>query len=92
MSNNVFIKDPNARLDYQWDWSQWLAVGETITNAQISITPTGLALDQQDNTDTTITAWLTGGTVDAGYRVVCSITTNQSRTDDRSIYIRCAER
>lgn len=91
MPDNVFTKDPDAVLDYQWDWSNWLAVGEVITNAVLDV-PTGLTLDSQNNTDTTVTAWLSGGTVGEGYRVVCTITTDQGRTDDRSIYIICRER
>lgn len=88
---NVFTKDPDAVLDYQWDWSEWLAVGETIASAVITV-PVGLTLDSQDDADTTITAWLSGGTVDEGYQVTCSITTNDGRTDDRSIYLICRER
>jgi hypothetical protein len=88
---NTFTKDPDAVLDYQWDWSEWLATGETI--ASVVITPdTGITLDSQSNTTTTVTAWLSGGTVDEGYRVVCEITTNAGRTDDRSIYLICRER
>ena len=88
---NVFHKDPDAVLDYQWDWSEWLAVSETIT--AVVITPdTGLTLDSQSNTNTTVTAWLSGGTVGEGYRVVCSITTSAAREDDRSIYLICRER
>jgi hypothetical protein len=88
---NVFTKDPDAILDYQWDWSEWLATGETITTAVITV-PTGLTLDSQDDTTTTITAWLSGGTVGDGYQVTCEITTSASRTDDRSIYLICRER
>lgn len=88
---NVFTKDPDAILDYQFDWSVWLAEGETIASAILDV-PAGLTLDSQDDTNTTVTAWLSGGTVDEGYRVVCNITTSEGRTDDRSIYIICRER
>lgn len=88
---NVFDKDPNAILDYQWDWADWLAVGETISTAVFTV-PTGLTLSSQSNTTTTATAFLSGGTVDDGYKVTCRITTNQGRTEDRSIYLRCRER
>lgn len=88
---NVFDKDPNAVLDYQWDWSDWLAASETISSASL-IVDTGITLDSQDDTDTTVTAWLSGGTAGDGYRVVCRITTNQARIEDRSIYLICRER
>lgn len=89
---NIFTKDPDAVLDYQWDWgTNWLEDGEAITSAVITV-PDGLTLDSQDDTSTTITAWLSGGTVDEGYQVTCHITTDQDREDDRSIYLICRER
>lgn len=88
---NIFIKDPNANLDYQWDWSDWLEAGETISSYVLTV-PAGLTLGTNSNTTTKVTAFLAGGTVDTGYKVQCRITTNQSRTDDRSIYINVRER
>jgi hypothetical protein len=88
---NVFPKDPDAVLDYQWDWSDWLADGETITAAVIDV-PDDLTLDSQEDTDTTVTAWLSDGVTGAGYKLTCHITTSEGRTDDRSIYIKCQER
>jgi len=88
---NVFTKDPDAVLDYKFDWSIWLAESETITAAVIDV-PTGLTLDSQDDADTTIIVWLSDGTDGEGYKVTCHITTNQGRTDDRSIYLICRER
>lgn len=88
---NVFTKDPDAILDYQWDWSEWLAEDELIIDAVITV-PDGLTLDSQDDADTTITVWLSGGTIDEGYQVTCHIETNQDREDDRSIYLICRER
>ena len=88
---NIFVKDPNANLDFQWDWSDWLEVGETISSYVLTV-PAGLTLGTNSNTSSTVTAFLSGGTVDTGYQVQCRITTNQSRTDDRSIYINVRER
>ena len=88
---NVFEKDPNARLDYQWDWSDWLADGETIASAVITV-PDDITLDQQDDADTTVTAWLEGGEDGVGYKVTCHITTSAGREDDRSIYLIGRER
>lgn len=91
MPDNVFDKDPNAVLDYLWDWSDWLAASETISTAVFTV-PAGLTLSSQSNTTTTATVFLSGGTVGAGYQVTLRITTNQGRTEDRSIYLRCRER
>lgn len=86
-----FTKDPNARLDYTWDWSSWLASGETITAHQV-ILPTGITLDLSTADASTVTAWLLGGTAATKYRIICRVTTSANRIDDRSITIICADR
>jgi hypothetical protein len=86
-----FVKDPNAVLDFEWDWTAWLASAETIST--VTITPaTGITVDSHTNTNTTVTAWLSGGTAGVGYAVLCHITTSQARTDDRTIYVICQDR
>lgn len=87
----VYLKDPAARLDYAWDWSKWLAVGETITTHTITV-PAGLTLDSEAHDATTVTAWLTGGTLNTDYGVECTITTTQGRTDTRTITIAVRDR
>lgn len=86
-----FIKDPAAVLDYEVDWSTWLADGETIATSTVTVED-GLDLDSDTNTDTVVTAWLSGGTVGENYTVTSQITTSQSRTDERSITIHVRER
>lgn len=78
-----YIKDPDAVLDYEFDWSQWLDVGETISTRLVTVT--GVTLDSSSNTTTTVTAWVSGGTVGTTGTVACRITTSQGRTDERSI-------
>lgn len=86
-----FLKDPNDVLDYQWDWSAWLADGETIQTSTVLV-PDGITKDSDSKTDTAVTVWLSGGTVGENYRVVSRITTNQARTADRSMLIAVHER
>ena len=92
--DNTFDKDPDAVLDYQWDWELWLQPTEVITNATITV-PDGIVLDSSSHDDTTVTAWLSGGTAGIGYMINCHIETldgAEVREDDRSIYIVCRER
>ena len=86
-----FVKDPNAVLDYAVDWSGWLASGETISTSDWTV-ETGLEEDSSSNTTTVATVWLSGGTAGEIYRVVNRITTNQTRTDDRTLLIKVLER
>ena len=97
-----FVKDPDAVLDYKWDFaastngsgdSDWLASGETISSHTVTA-DTGLTVDSSSITDTntSVTAWLSGGTAGTDYGVTCQIVTSASRTDDRTITIKCQER
>ena len=91
MSYTTFVKDPDEVLDFVWDWSSWLATGETISTATVTA-PTGITLDSSTNSTTTVTAWLSGGTVGQTYLLDCKIVTSSARTADRDIYIRVTER
>lgn len=84
-------KDPDATLDYQWDWTAWVADNETIDTVTW-IVPTGITQGDTTKTDTTATIWLSGGTLGESYDITCRITTNQGRTDDRTETITIIER
>jgi hypothetical protein len=84
--SNTYSKDADAVLDYKWDWSAWLDAAETIQTAAVTA-PAGITKDLQSNTTTTVTAWLSGGTVGETYKIGCKIVTNQGRADERSIMI-----
>jgi len=87
---NEFTKDPNAVLDYIWDWSDWLG-SDTISSSTVTA-PTGLTVDSESNTTTTATVWLSGGTAGEDYDVVNRIITAGGRTEDRTITIQVRER
>lgn len=94
----TFIKDPDAVLDYQWDFapltnarpgakSDWLQSGETIDAATVTA-EAGLTVDAHSiSGGTAVTAWLSGGTAGNTYTVRCRINTSFNRIDDRSIEI-----
>lgn len=88
-----FIKDPDATLDYSFDWSLWLA-SDSIIASVWSINQSGLSIipasESFDATSTTL--FLTGGADGEKYEVTNTITTNASRTDERSILIRIRQR
>lgn len=93
MASSSFIKDPNAVLDYKFDWSDWLAAGETISTRTITA-GSGITVDSSSITDTntSVTVWLSGGTAGDSYDVTCQIVTSDSRTDERTIVIVCRDR
>ena len=84
-------KDPNAVLDYNVDWTEWLVDGDTITS-DTWVVPTGITLASHSHDTTSATAWISGGTVGAEYDVTCRINTVQGRTDDRTFTLVVEER
>ena len=88
----IFIKDPDAVLDYIIDWSDdsnpWLATDETISSYTITA-ETGITKDSDNESDGAVTIWLSGGTAGENYTVACRIVTNAGRTDERTIIINC---
>jgi len=89
------LKDPSAVLDYVFDWTEWLATGETIaeTITDHTITAdTGITVDSSAESDGKVTVWLSGGTAGINYKVACLITTTAGRTDERTIWIKVVER
>ena len=89
-ARNTFTKDPDAVLDYQFDWSSWLATDETIASTDVTVT--GVTLDSSPNDDTSVVAWVSGGTAGTTATVSCEITTSANRTDERTISLHVVER
>ena len=91
-----FIKDADADLDWVFDWSDWLATGETIAAETITV-DAGLTLGTgvkapSSSTDGKVTFWLSGGAAGTTYKVACLIETNASREDERTIRVKVLER
>lgn len=84
-------KDPNATLDYGFDWTAWLQSGETITEATITV-PSGISKTQQQIVGDVVVFWLAGGIPNNSYTIACEITTSQGRTDSRSFSLFVAVR
>lgn len=88
----VMDKDPDAVLDYSFDWAPWLMpLGDDIVSHQF-LAEGGLVIDSSANDATTATAWVSGGTVGQIARLTCRITTADGRTDDRSVFLKILER
>mgnify|MGYP000916720124 FL=1 len=85
-----FVKDPNAVLDYEWDWSAWLGT-DTIASHTVTAA-TGLTVDTSEATTTAVTAWLSGGSVGASYAVTCHVVTAAGREDDRTATVTIREK
>jgi hypothetical protein len=89
--DNQYLKDPSAVLDWAFDWTGWLATGETIVDHTITA-DTGLEVDSSTENGGKVIVWLSGGTAGQNYKVACKITTSAGRTDERTIWIKVVER
>jgi hypothetical protein len=85
------IKDPSAVLDWMFDWSDWLASGETIVDHTITV-DTGITKDSSTEDAGKVTVWLSGGTAGENYKVACLIETSAGRKDERTIWIKVMNR
>lgn len=87
-----FVKDPQAVLDYKFDWGPWLqndtiATSTWIVDSGIDIVPASESFDT-----TTTTVFLQNGTEGNNYSLTNRITTAASRTDERTIQIKVRQR
>ena len=80
-----FIKDPQAKLDYQVDWSAWLTTDTIKTSTWL--VPAGITKAADSHTTTTATIWLSGGSVGTTYSIANHIVTDAGREDERSLLI-----
>lgn len=83
-----FIKDPNAVLDYQWDWTEWLPAGDTISTSNVTLAAGDVAINSQSNTTTSATAWISAGTAGTEAKLTDRVVTAQGRTADRTITLK----
>lgn len=88
---SVFTKDPESVLDFGFDWSDWLASGETISSHTVTA-ETGITKDSDTEASGVVTVWLSGGTVGTTYTLECKIVTSASRTDERTMTVKVQER
>lgn len=77
-----WTKYADARLDYTFDWSAWLG-SDTISSATVTA-DVGLTVESTTNDNTTVTAWISGGTVGQVYKIACKVTTAAGRVDERT--------
>lgn len=91
-------KDPDAILDYPFDWSKWLAVVNDTIASVTWIIDASLAKVSSSFTSTVATIFVSGGVLavaPASYNVVpitCRIVTAGGRTEDRTITLRIKPR
>jgi hypothetical protein len=92
MSDNIFTKDPNATLDYGFNWSEWLQTDEIISDYTITTSSGIINTRDYSTTAGSVIVWLSSGCPGERYNIACLITTSGSRIDERTIKIDVRER
>jgi len=89
--NDTHVKDPDANLPYEWDWSAWLSDGETITAQTITADP-GITIGAPTEALGVVAVRISGGTAGTTYKVACRITTSGGNIDERTKRIMVRDR
>lgn len=84
--NVISPKDPLDVLPYAFDWTNFLASGETIQSATITV-PTGITLGAQQINGSIVQFYLSGGTAGTAYKISCFIQTNMTPAANRSFQL-----
>lgn len=85
------IKDPDAQVNYVFDWGADYCDGQIIAASSWQIEPTasgGLVVASESHDLLRAAARVAGGRVGAVYQLTNRITLSDGQTDDRSIAIR----
>ena len=89
----TFYKDTDAKLDYTYDWTDWLGEdNDTISMYSVFTSSPSIEVEMIEATPTTVTAWLSGGSPYITYTVTCRIHTMGGRDEDRSFQLVCMNR
>lgn len=88
MSN---VMDPQATLDWAWDWTAWLAESETITAHTVTVTSGTAVVDDIDESAGVVTAWISNPEP-GRIALTCHIETSDGRVDDRTKRISIQQR
>lgn len=73
-------------MDFGFDWSDWLASGETISSSAWTV-PSGITTDNTDNSTTQTSIWLSSPTAGQSYNLANKITTSSEREKVRYLTI-----
>lgn len=88
----IVTKQPADILDYDIDFSDWIADDDLITNGTVTIDPTGALISNTVQIHSpTVKVWLAGGTNNSTYKVTLLASTRQGRVKEVEFKVRVRE-
>ncbi|ALR21782.1 MULTISPECIES: hypothetical protein [Sphingobium] len=91
---NLYLKDPQARIDHEIDWSAYLA-GQHVVASVWHVSPAeagGIVVEADAFEDLRTSVRLSGGAVGRLYYVTNRVALSDGQEDERSIHVRVEER
>lgn len=82
--------DPNAKLDYGWDWTSWLQVGETIQTYTVTSDIAGAVISNVQLTGNVVSAMIASAT--SSGTLTNHVVSSLGREDDRSWFLDVKQR
>lgn len=64
----TITQQPNDRIDYDVDFSEWFPVGDIVNDAMVTVSPVGLSVNSSV-THPRVKVWVTGGTTGSTYKI-----------------------
>ncbi|WP_432768330.1 MAG: hypothetical protein HEQ22_13010 [Sphingopyxis sp.] len=89
------VKDPGARIDYEFDWGDAYLAGQAIVASAWSVAPDeadGVTVAAASHDLTKAVATLAGGIAGHAYRVTNRVTMSDGQIDERSLTVRVEDR
>lgn len=88
----LFTKNPIDQIDYDIDFSKWLADGDTITSVDATVEPTGsLTIPSAQVSGQVVKVWAAGGNDGWSYTVTVAVGTTEGRVKEVCFKIRTKE-
>lgn len=84
----IISKDPDAVLDYIFDWTPYLVNISDVLDSVAYELSSGLTQTRAVNTETQAKSYVGGGVLGTTEFVTCRITTVGGRIDDRTIHLK----
>lgn len=91
----LVVKDPDARIDYIFDWGAAYPDGQAVVASDWTVAPVdagGVAIVAAAHDLVRATATLAGGVAGRVYRVTNRVTMSDGQIDERSMSVRVEER
>lgn len=94
MADAYQLIDPQSVLDFQHDWTDWLASGDSISSRQWTIAPLNGTTPETPSLSNSTSAAVTVSGCQAGkvYRLTEHVVTANGIEADRTITLRCENR